>query len=316
MLSYRSYRNTDPPHLLRIWADATGRPGLIQPLTLAYLERGVLNKPYFDPQGLFLAFDDARPVGFAHAGFAPNRAAGSELCYGKGITCLLVVSPGYEATPVAEDLLQKCEEYLLKKGAQVLYGGSASPWHPFYLGLYGGLQLPGVLESDTFLIDVFTRHQYVIDEYYRRFQLNLSGFQKTPDVGLRFQFSRFSLVRRTDARPLDWWDAVSYCESELTDFVLVDPSTERPVARVRYCKHSPNPHSWPAVGLAEIRVANGWREQNVEKYLLATSLTCLQQEGIAIVEAQCPGSDEKMVQLLKASGFQPATRGVVFRKQP
>lgn len=314
MITYRSYRNSDPPHLLRIWADCAGRPGLIQPLTMAYLERSVLNKPYFDPRGLFLAFDDDRPVGFAHAGFAPASDFRSGLCREKGITCLVLVSQDYESSGIAEKLLWQCEEYLTTQGARILYGGSASPWHPFYLGLYGGLQLPGILESDTQLVNTFMSHDYRVDRRYQRFQLNLENGLRPLDVALRFQFARFCVVKRPDPPPAHWWDAVSYCESEITDYLLIDPTTERAVARVRYCKHQPNPHSWPAVGLAEIRVANGWQQQKADRYLLANSLACLRQEGISIVEAQCVSTDAATVELLTGIGFRPATSSLVFRK--
>ncbi|MGB9688126.1 hypothetical protein [Thermogutta sp.] len=315
MLTYRTYLNTDPPHLLRIWAECTGRPGLVQPLNISSLERSVLNKPYFDPKGLILAFDDGRPVGFAHAGFAPSSDFGDALRREVGITCLLLVSQEYEKSQVPEELLFRCEEYLTSRGAQVLYGGSASPWHPFYLGLYGGFQLPGILESDTRLIETFTHHNYVLDARYRRFQLNLMQYRRPADPDLRLQFAQYSVCKRLDPQLTQWWDAVSYCESELLDYLLVNPATGRPVARVRFCKHNPNPHCWPAVGLVDIRVAEGWADCRVDDFLLGESLVRLQQDGISIVEAQCHSGATGTANLLTQHGFQPATGGVVFRKE-
>ena len=45
----------------------------MQPMSIAVLERYVLSKPTFDPQGLIVATDEDKLVGFAHAGFGPDE---------------------------------------------------------------------------------------------------------------------------------------------------------------------------------------------------------------------------------------------------
>ena len=42
----------------------------------------------------------------------------------------------------------------------MLYGGAVWPLDPFYLGLYGGSGLPGVLDSDTVARELYRLHGY------------------------------------------------------------------------------------------------------------------------------------------------------------
>ena len=72
MIHYRPFSNTDPPLLAELWRSCANRP-LVQPLTAAMLEELVLNKPYFDREGLWLAVEDDKPQGFVHAGFGPSE---------------------------------------------------------------------------------------------------------------------------------------------------------------------------------------------------------------------------------------------------
>ena len=94
MLTYRTFRNTDPPTLASIWRSRAEQQGLAQPLSVDLLEQYVFAKLYFDYQGLILACDDGEAVGFAHAGFGPNDeedAVATEL----GTTCLVLTRPDY-----------------------------------------------------------------------------------------------------------------------------------------------------------------------------------------------------------------------------
>lgn len=72
MIHFRSFRNTDPPALCEIWRSQPPRRGLVSSLSPMLLDRYVLSKPYFDREGLIVAEDDDRPIGFAHAGFGPE----------------------------------------------------------------------------------------------------------------------------------------------------------------------------------------------------------------------------------------------------
>ena len=67
MIHYRCFRNDDPPGLVQIWNESfTGR-GAVRMGHSSPFEYHVFAKPYFDPAGFILAFDDQMLVGYAHS---------------------------------------------------------------------------------------------------------------------------------------------------------------------------------------------------------------------------------------------------------
>ncbi len=116
MLTYRTFRNSDPPALTSLWRSRAGQPGLFQPVSTDLLEQMVFAKLYFDYGGLVLACDDGQPVGFAHAGFGPNLEQGW-ISTEAGVTCVVLVRPGCAEAEVAAGLLDRCEQYLRRRGA-------------------------------------------------------------------------------------------------------------------------------------------------------------------------------------------------------
>ena len=137
-------------------AEPRGQPGLNPGVDVEIFEQFVLAKTYFDPEGLILACDGDRVLGFAHASFGANDAEdgiSTEL----GTTALLMVRPDCDEAQVAAGLLEQSEAYLRRRGAKVIYGGGIRPLNGFYLGLYGGSELPGVPESDTVAQQAFLR---------------------------------------------------------------------------------------------------------------------------------------------------------------
>src|SRR5688572_13721055 len=147
MVRYRRFSNFDPPALLQVWNEAlTGRGAARLPTTTP-LECHVLAKPYFDPNGLILAEEDGEVVGFVHAGFGAN-AAGTDLQMEKGVVCMLAVRPRFQRRGIGAELLRLSEEYLQGRGAREFFAGPHPPLNPFYLGLYGGSNLPGFLDSE------------------------------------------------------------------------------------------------------------------------------------------------------------------------
>ena len=87
MVQYRTFRNTDPPHLVEIWNEAfTGR-GAVRLRNTSSLERFVFAKPIFDPAGLFVAEENNHRLGLAHAAMAQGDPPGV------GVICAIGVRP-------------------------------------------------------------------------------------------------------------------------------------------------------------------------------------------------------------------------------
>jgi hypothetical protein len=64
LITFRTFRNSDPPRLAELWRSQPPQRGLMQPMSAGLFERLVLSKPYFDRDGLILAVNDDRIVGF------------------------------------------------------------------------------------------------------------------------------------------------------------------------------------------------------------------------------------------------------------
>ena len=120
-------------------------------------------------------------MGFAHAGFGSNDGLNG-ICTEMGVTCIVLVRPDYLAAEAAAGLLEHAERYLRERGAKVLYGGAIRPLNPFYLGLYGGAELPGILTSDHVAIDLFRSHGYRDVDQTLIFRRDLTDFQVPMDL--------------------------------------------------------------------------------------------------------------------------------------
>ena len=149
MLTYRTFRNTDPPTLASIWQSRAGQPALAQPISVGRartvrLCEALFRLPRTDP-GLR---GRARRSGSPTPASAPAKTR-TRVSTELGTTCLVLARPdcpqgrrGRGAAGAERGL--SCAG----SGAKVLYGGGIRPLNAFYFGLYGGSEMPGVLETD------------------------------------------------------------------------------------------------------------------------------------------------------------------------
>jgi GNAT superfamily N-acetyltransferase len=315
MLTYRTFRNSDPPAMTALWRSRAGQPGLLQPVSPDLLEQSVFAKLYFDYSGLVLAWDDGQPVGFAHAGFGPN-ADESRISTDAGVTCVVLVRPGCAESEVAGGLLDRCEEYLRRRGAKVLYGGGLYPLNPFYVGLYGGSELPGVLDSDAVARQTFAARGYQEIERTALWRRELSGFESLVDRQ-QMQVRRQMVVEVTnDAATRTWWAACTLGEFDLTRFDMVPRSGGSPIATAAFRSMEPSGQTsmGRAVGLVEISVNEAYRRRGLAVFLLSDAFRQFFRLGITHVEAQTRQADAHAMGLFKKLGLEQVEQGGVWRK--
>src|SRR5262249_41486223 len=108
----------------------------MQPMSMALLERYVLSKPIFEREGLLVALQEGKPVGFVHGGGGPSGDRGT-LSTECGVVSVAIFKPEAD-NAIAPELVSRCEAFLKSRGARTLYGGGRYPLSPFYYGLYGG----------------------------------------------------------------------------------------------------------------------------------------------------------------------------------
>lgn len=315
MIRYRPFRNTDPPHLAAIWRAQPPLRAMAQPMSVAILDRLVLSKPYFDRLGLIVAVDDDRPVGFVHAGFG-STADGSDLATERGVTCMLLVAPHAQADEIARELLVQSEDYLIRRGAKTLYGGCIEPLNPYYLGLYGGSEMPGVLASHTQLVDLLQKNGYREVERTVIMHRLTTGFRPTIDRTQMLLRKRFKLEMVPDPPTDTWWEACTIGMTERIRFQLVPKDGGKAAAVATFWDIEPLASTWGvrAMGLMRMATASDLRRQGLATFLLGECVKELQQQGISQIELQCMQQNEAAQRLYAKHGFQQVDAGIVFCK--
>ena len=314
MMHVRPLRNDDPPALVSVWQHQAPGRGVMQPMTPLVLEELVLAKPYFDPQGFLVAVQNGEVVGFAHASFG-STPDGTGLDHSSGMTCLLMANPDQDPG-LLQDLLVHSEAYLTERGAQTLYGGCHGCKAPFYLGLYGGSSLPGILTTDTRQTASFQTAGY--EERARTFiwQRELSGF-RPPINRQTMQLRRQTQLVRTGVDPpRNWWDACCFGHTDRVRFELISSGDNRLVAAATFWDMEPLASSWGvhAMGLLELEVLQEEQEQLLQRYMLGESLRELEESGTTLIEVQTLASETGLDDVCRALDFREIGQGVQFVK--
>jgi ribosomal protein S18 acetylase RimI-like enzyme len=315
VVHYRNFRNTDPPALVDIWNQAfTGR-GVIHLRHSTPLEHYVFSKPYFDPGGLIVAEEDGLRLGFVHAGFGAN-ADESGLSAAAGVTCLIGVRPSHRRQGIGSELLRRAEAYLRGQGAKALYAGPIRPLNPYYLGLYGGSELPGFLSSDAAAEPFFRRHGYEVFQNTLVFQRRLDKPVNLADGRFAGHRSRYELRMGPRKAAGSWWQEATLGLIEPFDFRLEEKQGGELAAQTSVWEMEGFSWRWnlPAVGLTEVAVRADLRRKGLAKFLLAQILRYLQDQFFGIVEVQTVEGNTAAIQLYRTLGFEQVDTGRAYRR--
>lgn len=316
MLTYRTFRNTDPPLLTALWRSRAGQPGFMQPISSDLLEQFIFAKLYFDYQGLIVACEDGQPVGLAHAGFGPDEEE-KEVCTELGTTCIVLARPDCDGAAVAEGLLERSEDYLRCRGAKVIYGGGIRPLNAFYLGLYGGSELPGVLESDSVAQQLYAGHGYREIDRTILLQRELATFE-APIDRRQMQLRRQMVVEVTTNPPTrTWWEACTLGEFDLTRFDALPRSGGTPVASATFRVMDLTPAAGPrrSMGLMDLWVEGSFRRRGLAIFLLCEAFRQFSRQGSETMDIQAMQHNLAALNLYQKLGFQQVEQGSVFRKE-
>ncbi|MGA2067390.1 MAG: GNAT family N-acetyltransferase [Thermoguttaceae bacterium] len=316
MLTYRAFHNTDPPAIAGIWGSRAGQARLFQHISTDLLEEHVFAKLYFDYPGLILAWEGPRAVGFAHAGFGASDSSdgvSTEL----GTTHLVLVRPDCDEAGISRALLEHCEDYLRSRGAKVLYGGGIQPLNSFYLGLYGGSELPGVLESDVVARQTFAAAGYREIDRTILLERDLATFEALIDRR-QMQIRRQMLVEIVvDPPSRNWWEACTLGPFELTRLEAVPRSGGPAVAAATFRNMDllPNAPRPRVLGLIDVWVEESFRRRGLAIFLLGEAFRHFHREGITTVEVQAMQHSVAALGLYQKLGFQQVAHGSVLRKE-
>ncbi len=317
MIRFRSFRNQDPPQLADLWQSAALGPLAMQPMTTALLETAVFSKPYFDRHGLIVATDDGQDgalLGFAHAGFGPN-AKRTALDRSTGSIVMLVVPPHAQAGAISAGLVEQARSYLHKQGASTVLAGGSPTLGGFYLGLYGGADLAGILDTSLAMQQGFREQGFLEHDRMVVARRPLIGFRPPIDrvqVAIR-RSTQLTAIDEPDRR--SWWEAALTTGICLRRYDLRGRDTAL-LATALFWDMQPMAAACgiTAAGLLDLHVAPERRREGLASYLLAEAMQDLGSEGISVVEAHAPVSNTAATGLLQKLGFETACQGTIYRE--
>ncbi|MDA0590553.1 MAG: GNAT family N-acetyltransferase [Planctomycetota bacterium] len=316
VIEYRSFRNYDPPHLLRLWQQAgLGWGAAVTVSNDESFDYVNYAQQHFDRAGLIVAVDGALPIGFVHAGFGCTED-GSRICKQTGVIYAVIVHPGFRRRGIAKELIRRAEEYLREAGAETIFAGPGPKRDLFYFGLYGGARPVGFLESDPVAASFIQSVGY---EPVEKYSVTERGMADRDPVNFRLTKIRrqweLALVDHPD--PCPWYWMVRYGRLDALYCVLVPKEGGLPAAGLtvvgldRYIK------TWgeQTIGIVDLRVEEQYRGQGFGQALILDVIKRLRQETITKITANIDTSDEASIAVFQSAGFRPVDQGIVYRSR-
>jgi ribosomal protein S18 acetylase RimI-like enzyme len=318
---FRSFRNDDPPSLVRLWNRAVPSSGAVRPLRVHELDTHALGTVNFDLAGLIIAERDERIVAFVHAGFGPdlpvNSASPFELCREMGTIAMLAVEPGLDDRGLVTGLIDAAQDYLRSRGAKVIYAGGLFPINPFYWGLYGGSEGVGVLCGHQGF------HSALRDTGFEPVSTTvlLEADLGAPEP----RDPRTALIRRQtqiefhdDSLPTDWWQNLALGEFQLMSARLLLKADGTPVAQAQAWDMSwfGREDGSTRIGLINIEVPPQHRRKGYARFLLGEIFRRARENLVGSVAVATSATNEAALALYSSLGFQPVDQSILYRLCP
>lgn len=314
MIEYRHFRNSDPPHLLRLWHECGLGRGAALGITCDEFDELVIAQTYFDPAGLIVACREGQPVGFAHAGFGVNEQQ-TWLSTEEGVICAVMVHPTVRNQGIGRELVRRAEEYLRRAGSVRIFAGPSDRRDSFYCGLYGGSQSAGFLESDPAAAPFFTKLGYVPSERHLVFQRPL-GVGASDPVGVRLvNVRRNTRLASLSQEPKSWWWQTRHGRLDAMHLALTPRTGGAALARVSVVGLDRYINCWNAraIGLMSLYVGESNRQKGYGQALLVEVCRRVRDDMVQLAEAHAAEADTAAIAVLESAGFQPVDAGVVYQ---
>ncbi len=312
MVEYRTFRNSDTPRLVSVWNETFTRRGAPPIAANSIFERIVLSKTIFDPKGVFLAVENDQCIGWAHAAMSGNPFNVQPV----GVICLIGVKPTHQRRGVGTELLRHCEQYLRERKADVLQSGGHWPNNPFYMGLYGGCESPGFLQSDAAAAPFFLKKGYKLDQKIIVLQRILDQPMRMFDPRFIPMRTRYDLEFGSPRRLLSAWHEAVHGYVDPLQFVLTDRKAGSWVARTLVWEMEIFSMHWrrPTIGIFDFEVAAPVRGTGVGRYFLSLIMKYIQEQFFTLVELQLEESNLPGLKFLRSLDFAEVDIGQVFTR--
>ena len=316
MIRYRPFRNADPPALAGLWNRGLPSLGVALPLGSHEFDAMVVDKPTFDPEGLIVAEDDGRAVGFVHAGFGPSgdgtpRTEDTEL----GSIAMLVVEPDRDDEALDRGLIGAAEGYLRARGSKVIYAGGQAPVNPFYWGIYGGSECAGILSSHVAFRRAAQRSGYEPAANAVLLQADLAQPEPRDPKGvvLRRQ-TRLEVL--DDALTGGWWESAALGPFRPTVYRLLARDGDRELARAStwemagFGRVDGRVH----LGLYAVEVAPDVRRQGYGRHLVGEVMRKARSQWNEVIDVQTRATNLPALGLYESLGFARVETATLYRR--
>lgn len=315
LIEYRPFRNTDPPQLIKLWNACELGRGAVQSIRCDMLDALIFAEPYWDRLGLIVAVLEGEIVGFAHAGFGPNEL-GSDLSHEIGVICMVMVHPAHRLRGIGRELVARVENYLRSFGAERIEAGETPRRNPFYLGLYGGGNSPGFLDSDCHAAPFMAAVGYRPDRRYLVFQKDIS--QQNDPFDVRMVSIRRAMELVVTDRPVDasWWWFTRQGRFDSIRFLLQPKQGGAPVAALSCWGLDLFAMTWGqrAIGFTHVIVPDDERQKGFAKTVIIEAIRRLREEMVTLVEVQVAETDLPTLSLIESLKFEQVDTGVSYVK--
>ena len=261
-----------------------------------------------------MATRDEQPVGFVHGSLGPTDE-GDSLATDMGVTQQLMTIDAND-TALSDELLGRSEEYLRSLGAQVLYVGGIRPLNGFYLGLYGGSELPGILQSDELILSTCQRSRYREIDRTIIMQCDLGPFRTPVDRATRQLRRKTYIDVLYDPAPASWWEACTVGMNERLVFRLLHKDDGQQLASAWFWNIEPLSSHWrfPAAGVCDVLVEPTMRRRGCATLLMSEIHIELRRRGVIVGEVQTMQTNAPALALYRKLGYHQVDTGLVMRK--
>jgi len=310
---YRSFRNSDPPQILRLWNQCELGRGAVRVQSTELFETINYAQPYFDPAGLIVAELHREIIGCVHAGFG-FKADRSAVERNVGVICAVLVRPDQRRRGIGRELVSHANAYLRERSAQRIVAGEARNCDPFYYGMYGGSRPSGFLDSDPLAALFFEGIGFIRGQTIGVYQRDLTVKRDPTNMKLMgLRRSTELVVAEGPLEPTYWW-YTHLGRMESLRFRLVEKKTQQPLAAVTAIGLDQYLSVWNerAIGLVDMFVSEDHRGQGYGQTLLIETVRRVRQEMISRAELHVPDAHNFLTRAAQGAGFERIETGTTF----
>jgi len=315
VVTFRTFTNTDPPQLLKLWHTSQLGPSAAEGFPCDVLELSVYSRPYFDRKGLIIAVDGDGVVAMIHAGFSAN-AEETGLDYSKGTISTIIVAPEHRRRGLGGELLSRAEEYLTSRGASQVIAGAGPNGNGFYHAIYGGVEPSGFAVTGTPWQEFFQSAGYAPGPVTTVLHRDLNNGRDPIDARLIRNRRRLNMLITARVSDHSWWWHARHSHQDTLQIELVDRSSNETVATGRIVGLDVYIPKWGvrAVGIRDVVVTENERRQGYAFSLVVETCRQLREQSIRLVEVQVHEGNDAALELVQSAKFEVVAKLTTFRK--